>query len=104
MNAMASYMSWLSQDMPFGVSPEGRGFVKVNKELEPNSETGKKLFAEKCSVCHGADGEGQYMLMVLTFTQQSQATSLLMMAQAWRVHIPPRPLLKVKCRSVRAIH
>ena len=60
MNAMVSYMSWLSQDMPFGVSPEGRGFVKVNKELEPNSETGKKLFAEKCSVCHGADGEGQY--------------------------------------------
>ena len=60
MNAMVSYMSWLSQDMPFGVSPEGRGFVKVDKELEPNPETGKKLFAEKCSVCHGADGEGQY--------------------------------------------
>lgn len=60
MNAIVSYMSWLSQDMPFGVSPEGRGFVKVNKELEPNPETGKKLFAEKCSVCHGADGEGQY--------------------------------------------
>lgn len=60
MNAMVSYMSWLSQDMPFGVSPEGRGFVKVNKELEPNPETGKKLFAEKCSFCHGADGEGQY--------------------------------------------
>ena len=60
MNAMVSYMSWLSQDMPFGVSPEGRGFVKVNKELEPNPETGKKLFAEKCSVCHGAEGEGQY--------------------------------------------
>ena len=60
MNAMVSYMSWLSQDMPFGVTPEGRGFVKVNKELEPNPETGKKLFAEKCSVCHGADGEGQY--------------------------------------------
>ncbi len=60
MNAMVSYMSWLSQDMPFGVSPEGRGFVKVNKELEPNPETGKKLFAEKCSVCHGDNGEGQY--------------------------------------------
>lgn len=60
MNAMASYMNWLSQDMPFGVSPEGRGFVKVNKELEPNPETGKKLFAEKCSVCHGDNGEGQY--------------------------------------------
>ena len=60
MNAIVSYMSWLSQDMPFGVSPEGRGFVKINKDLEPNTENGKKLFAEKCSTCHGADGEGQY--------------------------------------------
>ncbi len=60
MNAMVSYMSWLSQDMPFGVSPEGRGFVKVDKTLEPNTDNGKKLFTEKCSVCHGAEGEGQY--------------------------------------------
>lgn len=60
MNAMVAYMSWLSKDMPFGVSPEGRGFVKVDKELKPNRETGEKLFAEKCTVCHGANGEGQY--------------------------------------------
>ena len=60
MNAMVSYMSWLSQDLPFGVSPEGRGFVKVDKTLEPNTDNGKKLFAEKCTVCHGAEGEGQY--------------------------------------------
>lgn len=60
MNAIVSYMSWLSKDMPFGVSPEGRGFVKVDKSLEPNPDTGKKLFAEKCSVCHGENGEGQY--------------------------------------------
>ncbi|KAA0912548.1 c-type cytochrome [Psychrobacter sp. ANT_WB68] len=60
MNAMVSYMSWLSQDMPFGVSPEGRGFVKIDKDLEPNTDNGKKLFAEKCSVCHGDNGEGQY--------------------------------------------
>ena len=60
MNAMVSYMSWLSQDMPFGVSPEGRGFVKIDKNLEPNTDNGKKLFAEKCSVCHGPEGEGQY--------------------------------------------
>ena len=60
MNAMVSYMSWLSQDLPYGVSPEGRGFVKVDKNLEPNTGNGKKLFAEKCSVCHGDNGEGQY--------------------------------------------
>ncbi|WP_296244970.1 MULTISPECIES: c-type cytochrome [unclassified Psychrobacter] len=60
MNAMVSYMSWLSQGLPYGVSPEGRGFAKVDKSLEANTDNGKKLFAEKCSVCHGADGEGQY--------------------------------------------
>ncbi len=60
MNAMVSYMSWLSKDLPFGISPEGRGFVKVDKSLEADTVNGKKLFAEKCSVCHGADGEGQY--------------------------------------------
>ena len=60
MNAMVSYMSWLSKDIPFGVSPEGRGFVKVDKTLTPDTDNGKKLFAEKCSVCHGENGEGQY--------------------------------------------
>ena len=60
MNAIISYMTWLSQDMPVGVIPEGRGFVKVDKSLEPDTVNGEKLFAEKCSVCHGADGEGQY--------------------------------------------
>jgi len=60
MNAIVSYMTWLSQDMPIGVSPEGRGFAKVDKTLEPNPDNGKKLFAEKCAVCHGAEGEGQY--------------------------------------------
>lgn len=60
MNAMVSYMSWLSQGMPYGVSPEGRGFVKIDKSLEPNPDAGKTLFAEKCSVCHGDNGEGQY--------------------------------------------
>ena len=60
MNAVVSYMSWLSKDMPFGVSPEGRGFVKIDKSLEADTVNGEKLFAEKCSVCHGANGEGQY--------------------------------------------
>lgn len=60
MNAIISYMTWLSQDMPIGVSPEGRGFVKVDNTLEPNPDNGEKLFAEKCTVCHGETGEGQY--------------------------------------------
>ena len=60
MNAMIAYMGWLSQGIPAGVSPEGRGFVKIDDTLEPNPDNGKVLFAEKCSVCHGENGEGQY--------------------------------------------
>lgn len=60
MNAIVTYMNWLSQGIPMGVSPEGRGFVKIDKTLEPNADNGKKLFAEKCASCHGATGEGQY--------------------------------------------
>ena len=51
MNAMVSYMSWLSQDMPFGVSPEGRGFVKVDKELEPiKTKIGQMAMHQKMCV------------------------------------------------------
>lgn len=60
MNAMVSYMNWLSQGLPMGVSPEGRGFVKIDKSLTPNEDNGKKLFAEKCALCHGDSGEGKY--------------------------------------------
>ena len=60
MNAFISYMTWLSQDMPIGVSPEGRGFVKVDNTLTPDPVKGKEIFAKTCSTCHGDNGEGQY--------------------------------------------
>lgn len=104
MNAMVSYMNWLSQDMPFGVSPEGRGFVKVDKELEPNPETGKKLFAEKCSVCHGADGEGQYnadgTYLYPAVAGDKSFNDGAGMARTYTA----AAFIKGKMRSVRAIH
>jgi thiosulfate dehydrogenase len=60
MNAFISYMTWLSQDMPIGVSPEGRGFVKVDNTLTPDPVKGKEIFAKTCTTCHGENGEGQY--------------------------------------------
>ena len=36
------------------------GVPVVTESVTFNPETGKTLFAEKCSTCHGADGEGQY--------------------------------------------
>ncbi|MEN2752620.1 c-type cytochrome [Psychrobacter sp. FBL11] len=60
MNAFISYMTWLSQDMPIGVSPEGRGFVKIDNTLTPDPVKGKEIFAQTCVSCHGENGEGQY--------------------------------------------
>ncbi|MGP5075739.1 c-type cytochrome [Psychrobacter celer] len=60
MNAFISYMTWLSQDIPIGVLPEGRGFVKVDNALTPDPVKGKEIFAKTCSTCHGKNGEGQY--------------------------------------------
>ncbi|WP_265088618.1 hypothetical protein [Psychrobacter lutiphocae] len=34
-------MSWSSQGIPVGTSPEGQGFVNVNTDIEPNLDNGK---------------------------------------------------------------
>lgn len=60
MKNIVAYMMWLSKGIPTGQVPEGRGFVKINQDLTPNRDHGKALFAQKCSSCHGADGNGQY--------------------------------------------
>ncbi|MDN6308353.1 c-type cytochrome [Psychrobacter sp.] len=60
MNAFISYMTWLSQDMPIGVSPPGRGFVEVDSSLTPDPVKGKEVFAATCTTCHGENGEGKY--------------------------------------------
>jgi thiosulfate dehydrogenase len=58
MVAILAYMQWLSTGVPTGQSVEGRGFVKINANLNPNADNGKVLYAEKCASCHGAAGAG----------------------------------------------
>lgn len=58
MAAILTYMSWLSQGVPVGVPVEGRGFEKLPDPPTPDPEHGKALFAEKCSACHGGEGQG----------------------------------------------
>ncbi|WP_422388881.1 c-type cytochrome [Keguizhuia sedimenti] len=58
MNDILAYMHWLSSSVPTGVSVKGRGFGPINRELKPNAENGKKVYAAKCASCHGANGEG----------------------------------------------
>ena len=61
--ALSAYLSWLSRGFPLGKNPPWRGknvIAKENlipiKQLDP--KRGQALFIEKCSSCHGEDGQG----------------------------------------------
>lgn len=58
MRAMVTYMSWLSEGVPVGKQPEGRGIPKITSSREPDPEAGKTLYAKSCAACHGQDGQG----------------------------------------------
>ncbi|MEC4718363.1 MULTISPECIES: c-type cytochrome [Noviherbaspirillum] len=58
MNDILAYMQWLSTGVPTGVSVKGRGFGPINRELKPNADNGKAVYAAKCASCHGVNGEG----------------------------------------------
>ena len=61
--AISAYIAWLSRGYPAGVEVPWRGHnVIPAKRLLPfeklNPALGEKLFMEKCSSCHGEDGQG----------------------------------------------
>lgn len=59
MKGIVAYLKWLGSDVPKGESPKGSGLVELafmDKPAEPVK--GRILYAEKCSVCHGKNGEG----------------------------------------------
>ncbi|WP_295749272.1 c-type cytochrome [Undibacterium sp.] len=61
MNAMLSYIWWLSKGVPTGMSVNGRGFKPVKSDQAPDLAHGLKVYAEKCASCHGDKGEGQQL-------------------------------------------
>lgn len=59
MKAMVAYMKWLGTGVPAGDQPNGVGLVKLTYLERPASvENGRLLFAQKCVVCHGENGQG----------------------------------------------
>ena len=59
MQALMSYMQWLSTGHPIGLEQEGRGFPTVKRTgQDPDAFRGKALYAAKYSACHGRQGEG----------------------------------------------
>jgi thiosulfate dehydrogenase len=58
--ALESYSYFLAKGAPTGVSMAGRGYPTPPKPaLEPDFARGQAVFQQKCSLCHGDDGQGQ---------------------------------------------
>ena len=58
MKAMVAYFDWMkAETKPDGNIP-GRGVGKVDMSIQPDPENGRKIYANQCAACHGAQGEG----------------------------------------------
>ena len=58
MNAMLTYIQWLSTGVPVGSSVVGRGMGTIDTARKPNAARGKQVYTAKCASCHGDDGSG----------------------------------------------
>lgn len=58
MKAMVAYFDWMRGATKPEDKVEGRGIGKIDPNLKPDSENGKKIYAASCAVCHGENGEG----------------------------------------------
>lgn len=61
MAAILAYVTWLSRDVPIGHDVEGRGFRRIESPPTPDPEHGRVVYAERCAVCHGENGEGRQL-------------------------------------------
>lgn len=58
--SLISYVYWLATGAPTGDhAMPGRGYVKLTETQQGfDAQRGSRVYAEKCAVCHGANGEG----------------------------------------------
>lgn len=62
MKGLVTYMYWLAQGAPVGVKLKGQGYPELNKPTrEPSWDAGIKVYEKNCALCHGLDGQGQYV-------------------------------------------
>ncbi len=59
MKAIVAYIQWLGKTVPKGETPAGAGLVELpylDRAADPVK--GEVYYEQKCSTCHGANGEG----------------------------------------------
>ena len=59
LEAIVTYMHWLSKEVPIGVTLPGRGFASINKTRDPSHINGEIIYRTQCAMCHGDDGQGK---------------------------------------------
>lgn len=60
MKAFLAYMRWLSTGVPVGARLIGAGTLRINEPARAGDPgRGAAVYADVCSVCHGADGLGR---------------------------------------------
>lgn len=59
MKAIEAYVRWASQGQPAGHSIAGRGFGALRAEDRADAARGARIYAARCSACHGIDGDGR---------------------------------------------
>ena len=58
--ALESYAAWLSTGARHNEAMPGRGYPKLAQPPRaPDFARGRKVFAERCALCHGTDGQGR---------------------------------------------
>jgi thiosulfate dehydrogenase len=59
MVAIVAYIAWLSRGTPIGAKqPASDRYIEPLPSASPNAARGAALYAQKCALCHGHDGQG----------------------------------------------
>lgn len=62
MKSLVVYMYWMSQGAPIGKTLPGRVYLDLKKpKREVSWDAGEKVYKNNCLICHGEDGNGQYV-------------------------------------------
>jgi thiosulfate dehydrogenase len=60
MKAMNAYIRWVGKDVQKGKKPTGTGLEQLPYlERSADPAQGKRVYVQKCQLCHGANGDGQ---------------------------------------------
>jgi thiosulfate dehydrogenase len=58
MIALTAYIAYLSKGAPVGTGFAGQGLVNFTPDHAPSVKAGRSVYQQRCSVCHGAGGQG----------------------------------------------